>query len=188
MTPWYPDHLEIGEHAPRLGESSTALLSADGVYRYALTRRWAAGPWCAFVMLNPSTADAFDDDPTIRRCVGYAQRWGFAGLLVLNLFAVRSPDPKVMRSHPEPVGPANDVVILSALLDPRASDGYGVGRVVMAWGAHGGHQGRDLAVTRLLRGRGLTPQCLGRTTAGQPRHPLYLPATAEPVEFAEVSP
>lgn len=176
---WHPDHLVFDDYTPRLGEYSTALFSPDEAYRYALTRRWAGGRACAFVMLNPSTASAHVDDATIRRCVGYARRWGFASLLVLNLFAVRATDPKVMRAHPDPVGPDNDAVIVAAL----TSGAYDIGRVIVAWGTNGRHMGRDVAVTRLLRLIGIAPQCLDLTAAADPRHPLRLRSDLTPFEY-----
>ena len=138
----------------------------SGRYRYQLGRRWAAGgPVVAFVMLNPSTADAERDDPTIRRCAGFARRWGFAAMTVVNLFALRATDPARLRRARDPVGPANDGHIAAAAA--------GADAVVLAWGAHGDLRGRDRDVLALLAG--VRPACLGVTRGGQPRHPLYLP-------------
>jgi hypothetical protein len=122
-----------------------------------------------FVMLNPSTADAFVEDPTIRRCLGFARRWGCGGLVVVNLFALRATDPKVMLSHAEPVGARNDDVI-------RAVAGMNVKVWVAAWGRPGTHCGRAVQVRELLAARGVQLQHLGLTDGGQPRHPLYLAA------------
>lgn len=82
-------------------------ISACGAYRYRLDRLGALLGRGAvnFVMLNPSTADAEQDDPTIRRCLGYAFRWGFARLIVTNLYALRSTDPRALWEHPDPIGP-----------------------------------------------------------------------------------
>jgi len=82
----------------------SAVLSDCGTYRYSLTRRWSPGPLLGWVMLNPSRADALVDDPTIRRCVGFARRWGFAGIVVRNLYALRATDPRELSRHPAPVG------------------------------------------------------------------------------------
>jgi hypothetical protein len=140
-------------------------------YRYLLTRIWdpALRP-AVFLMLNPSTADAMDDDPTIRRCTGYAKREGAGGLVVVNLFALRSTDPRVLRHHADPVGPLNDVFIRQATA--------GAGTVIAAWGAAGVEHGRGPGVTQTLRKRGVALKCLGTTSTGQPRHPLYLPGNA----------
>lgn len=154
--------------------TSGAYLSADRVYRYRLWRDTGVPippsrleSWCLFVMLNPSTADETKDDPTIRRCVGYAKTWGYTRVNIANLFAFRATDPKALLPAPDPVGPENDTH-LAEMADASAL-------VVCAWGTHGGLHGRDQAVLRLLRHHSLDgPRCLGRTKAGHPKHPLYL--------------
>ena len=144
----------------------SALLSADGLYRYELTRLWAAGPLVCFVMLNPSTADAIDDDATLRRCLGFARAWGFGGLYVVNLFAFRATDPRQLRYAADPVGPHNDKHILDAAA--RATE------VVCAWGPGGTYQQRDAEVRRLLLQDRSRIFSLGRTIGGHPPHPLRL--------------
>jgi hypothetical protein len=140
-------------------------------YRYLLTRIWdpAERP-LVFLMLNPSTADALEDDPTLRRCTGFAKREGAGGVVVVNLFALRSTDPRALTRHPEPVGRYNDVFIRQAV-----SQGS---KVVAAWGAApvAGDRGRNVAVA--LAARRVPLHCLGTTAVGQPRHPLYLPSEA----------
>lgn len=148
---------------------ATATFSPDRLYRYALTRRWADGPYTMFIMLNPSTADAFTDDPTIRRCTGFARTWGSAGLLVVNLFGLRATNPADLVGHPDPVGPDNDTVIADALSVP-------VDHVVAAWGDHRRLPERLPRIRELLAPAGLRLTCLGTTKSGQPRHPLYIPA------------
>lgn len=156
-----------------LATEATAEFSECRTYRYALTRTWDAGRLpLAFVMLNPSTADAFTVDPTIRRCLGFAQAWGAGGLLVLNVYGLRSTDPKALRGHSDPVGPDNDATIVTRLANPMA-------RVVGAWGAHA-RPDRAAYVIDLIREAGHQPVCLGRTKAGAPRHPLYLRADSQP--------
>ena len=119
-------------------------------------------------MLNPSTADERRDDPTIRRCVGFARRWGFGGVEIVNLFALRASDPRVLRRAGDPVGAANDRHIARAAA--RAT------LVVLAWGACGRLRGRSAEIrARLSRP---APRCLGLTRSGEPRHPLYLRADA----------
>jgi hypothetical protein len=147
-------------------------------YRYALTRTWdRARPPVVFVMLNPSTADAWTPDPTVRRCIGYAKRWQAGGLVVLNAFALRSPHPAALRAD-QPVGPDNDQVIAAALAGQA-------GPVIVAWGSDETlrRTGRDRAVLDLLHAAGVTPRCLGLTKGGYPRHPLYLRVDAEPVPY-----
>lgn len=162
-----------------LGTASggNAVLSVDGRYRYALMRRWGDGEPVAFVMLNPSTADASTDDPTIRRCVGFAKRWGYGQLLVVNLFAWRATDPKALSAADDPVGGENDGY-LSAVACQSA-------RVVAAWGAWLPPWPRDRAkrVVSLLREQGVDLYHLGLTAAGQPRHPLYLPKSTTPAPW-----
>lgn len=150
-------------------EDRGALLSPCGIYRYQLWRMWdPKGPRIAWVMLNPSTADATQDDPTIRRCVAFARAWGFGDLVVVNLFALRATDPRELRNAltagRDPVGPDNDLRIMDVAGSASA--------VVAAWGVHGALAGRDREVQRLLHG--VDVQCLGTTRDGHPRHPLYL--------------
>lgn len=151
---------------------SDATISECGLYRYRLTREWGAGATAVFIMLNPSTADASQDDPTIRRCVGFAKREGCGRLEVVNLFAFRATAPKDMRAAADPIGPENDAHILAAV---TAADGPRIA----AWGAHGGQRGKE--VGRRLRGMGL--KCLGLTAALAPRHPLYVRGDAPLVAY-----
>lgn len=141
------------------------------IYRYSLSRRWGPGAYAMFIGLNPSTADETQDDPTIRRCIGFARAWGYDALCMTNLFAYRATDPREMKRQADPVGRDND-----AALQELAS---GAGVVVAAWGAHGAHLGRDAAVRKML------PRLhyLRLTKDGHPGHPLYLPATLEPMEW-----
>jgi hypothetical protein len=154
----------------------TAQFDASGRYRYRLTREWdAALPHVTFVMLNPSTADHRQDDPTIRRCIGFARAWGYGGVEVLNLFAWRATKPKDLRKAPAPVGTANDRHLRRAA---RTS-----GAVVVAWGIHGAWLNRDQSALALLRRHGCQPLCLGLTRDGQPRHVLYLRNETRPTAY-----
>lgn len=168
------------------GEAASAVLSDDGTYRYRLDRRWAEGPRCVFVMLNPSTADAEHDDPTIRRCLGFARREGMSALTVVNLFAYRATDPAELERCPvDVVGPENDRHIKAACL--------GAGPVILAWGAHRtATQLRVRQVLHVLRGCHWPPVCLGVTKSGAPRHPLYVrgdaPVVPIPAHLGEWEP
>jgi hypothetical protein len=135
-------------------------------YRYRLWRRWDANAASiGFVLLNPSTADDTQNDPTIRRCIQFAQTWGYGSLEVVNLFAYRSPTPRALQSSADPVGRDND----RHLLDVARSAHL----LVLGWGNHGSLFNRDQAV--LARLTELAPlYCLGTTKVGSPRHPLYL--------------
>ncbi len=144
-----------------------ATFDSRRLYRYTLGREWDDTiPRVAFVMLNPSTADETQLDPTLRRCLGYARAWGCGSFEVANLFALRSTDPKALCSHPDPVGPEND----QALLGVARAATYGV---VAGWGAHGAFHARAVRVAALLSAeRDLL--CLATTKEGHPGHPLYL--------------
>lgn len=151
----------------------SAELSSCGTYRYALRRAWdTARPPVLFVMLNPSTADAWVDDRTVGRCVGFARDWGHGGLVVANLFALRSTDPRALRSAPDPVGPENDQWLAALARE--------AGLVVAAWGNDGRYRGRDAEVLPLLG----PVHCLGVTGRGAPRHPLYVRAEVAPSTLA----
>jgi len=157
------------EHGDNLVETRSAAFDPTRTYRYVLERRWSdTGPAAVFIMLNPSTADAAADDPTIRRCLASARREKCAALRVVNLFAMRATDPAALHTHPDPVGPDNDSVLTWAT-------GFD-GPAIAAWGAHGTLHGRTTAVIRLLQHRALL--CLRMTQAGQPRHPLYVAGAA----------
>lgn len=149
-----------------------AAFSPCNAYRYALGRTWGdpkSVNRLAVCMLNPSTADADKDDPTIRRCIAFAKREGCDGLDVVNAYGLRSTDPKALRTHRDPVGPENDGAIR------RLADANGI--MVLAWGAHIS-PGRAWTILDILEDACCMPMCLGVTAAGQPRHPLYLRADA----------
>jgi hypothetical protein len=125
-----------------------------------------------FVGLNPSTADESKDDPTIRRCVGYAKRWGYGALCMTNLFAYRATHRDVLKAYPSPIGPDNDRWLVEAAIKASV--------VVAAWGIDGLYLQRDQAVIRLL-GKKLV--CLNKTKDGHPGHPLYLKKNLTPIPF-----
>lgn len=155
----------------------SAVISPDGKYRYhldrLLPRLLGSHGDCLFIMLNPSTADASVDDPTIRRCQDFAIGFGCERLVVVNLFGLRSTAPGPLYHLPkeEAVGLENDYWIAFAADQARI--------VICAWGNHGALHGRGRAVLRMLRGSGRTPMALKLTQAGQPGHPLYLRRDAQ---------
>lgn len=150
---------------------SSASFCPERVYRWTLHRLWDDRPPLVVIGLNPSTADEARLDPTVTRCCRRAHLLGYGGLVMLNLFALRSTDPNVMKRHPEPIGAQNDAVIL------RETAGRDV---LCGWGNDGGHLHRSNAVLALLAantpvGASLRLFSLGRlTTMGEPRHPLYV--------------
>jgi hypothetical protein len=152
----------------------SAWLSTCGQYRYSLTRLWGDGDTALWVMLNPSTADADVDDPTIRRCMAFTRSWGLDGMTVVNVFALRATDPRELTGHPDPVGPANRDAVLAAFDQAAVT--------VAAWGQS---WPKAYAMTvhrmaKLLAGRA---HHLGLTQSGQPMHPLYRPAKSPLLPF-----
>lgn len=195
--------------------NSGAKISPCGKYRYRLWREWRLGnstQWdmwteddgspaldgagaqigeplsCVFVMLNPSTADGEQDDPTIRRCVAYAKAWGYDRMEVVNLFAWRATDPKellAVSADDDPVGFDNQEAIENAV--------FHAGLVVCAWGVTGCHLGQDETTLGWIadaveiiadEGRKIEVTALKRTKEGFPAHPLYLPAHLKPLPYS----
>lgn len=143
------------------------------LYRYDLLRSWDSGGLINLLMLNPSTADENNPDPTITRCLGFARSWGFGSLAVTNLFAYRATQPADMKAAADPVGPDNDAFILKWARRAEL--------VVCAWGTGGEHLGRGAEVLDMLRTAGIEPHCLRLTKGGHPEHPLYIPAATRAV-------
>lgn len=168
------------------GVEKDAKISECGTYRYWLSRRWDDRPLLGWVMLNPSTADASVDDATIRRLAGtekrpgFARRWGYGGIIVRNLFALRSTDPKALLIHPDPVGPEND--------DELALAAYKEPVTMLAWGANAPIE-RAKHVAQLLWHRsqihGTRLAVLGWTRSGMPGHPLYV-RMDQPPEYCDL--
>lgn len=145
-------------------------------YRYALFRKWFGGNgYCVFIGLNPSVADERCNDPTIRRDIGFAKRWGYGALCKLNLFAFLSTDPRWMKRQEFPIGPDNDEYLRRVCKD--------AGVVVAAWGTHGAHMGRGEQVRQMLTGAGIDMHVLRLNKDGSPAHPLSLPKTLTPVPW-----
>jgi hypothetical protein len=161
-------------------DTSSAVISDDGRYRYRLTRTWnTEKPMLAWVMLNPSTADETEDDPTIRRCIGYAKDWGYGAIVVGNLFALRATDPSELDDDPTPIGQENDRYLREVASDAE--------KVIVAWGASYSGNGlgavRRTYVTTLLEEEAGEVYALGTTKDDHPVHPLYQPADVNPVIY-----
>lgn len=167
---------QLGLVFPGVEHLRTATLSDCGKYRYELTRVWAEGPLLEWVMLNPSTADANVDDPTIRRCIGFAKAWGFNGIRVTNLFAYRATEPDALFEVPDPFGPDNAKYL---------AEEHGP-ITVCGWGAHRAAMG-DLHSWSELASRSAL-MCLGYNKDGSPKHPLYVPASAGLRPWPKVNP
>lgn len=141
-------------------------------YRYSLWRFWGKSKGCvAFICLNPSTANEYKNDPTIRRCINYAQSWGYGGLVMLNLFAYRATKPEFLYNASDPIGPDNDFHLRN--ISNKADI------IIAAWGIHGNYLDRDKTVMKILK----DPKCLAITKNGYPKHPLYLKKDLKPISF-----
>ena len=151
-----------------------AILSPCAKYRYALYRQWDKTlPSVMFLMLNPSTADARKDDPTIRKCMAYAKDWGYGGIVVGNIYAFRSKDPKDLLHCNDPIGPLNDSYLY------ELTNKYPM--VICAWGNNLENPKR----IKHLIGRGVRmTHCLELTKSGQPKHPLYLRGNLRPKKLS----
>lgn len=170
------------------------VFSVDRTYRYVLTRFWPGGTGVAsFVGLNPSTATETEDDPTVRKCMGFARSWACSGMVMLNAFAFRATDPRKMMKAGDPVGPENDAYLRAWLWMPSPFD-----TAIACWGVHGAHRDRGKHVHQLLREECGDQQqpvemdagprrphdrlfTFGFTKDGHPKHPLYL-AGATPLQ------
>ena len=152
---------------------TTAQISECEAYRYLLTRVWdAALPSLTFMMLNPSTADASEADPTINRCIGFAKRDGFGGIRVINVYAYRSPNPHELRKVSDPIGPENSKWLENELEYVAKNKGL----IVCAWGAKdfATKAAQNFLIT--AKEKGVDLKSLGFSKYGHPLHPLYLKA------------
>jgi hypothetical protein len=150
-------------------------------YRYTLERLWEPSQTesVLFVGLNPSTADAETDDPTVRRMGQFARDWGFGKMTVCNLFAFRATDPRVLKRARDPVGPAN----IRVLRDQARRANL----IVACWGNHGQWQAQAARALPLFMSATRPLICFGLTSLGEPKHPLYLRRSLAPVPLPDVS-
>ena len=150
-----------------------AIISSDDKYRYMLSRIWDKSKSKVMIIgLNPSMADASQDDPTIRKCIKYAKSWGYGGVYMLNLFAFRTPKPKVMFVADEPIGIENDKYLMDYSLK--------CDKVVCAWGNDGNYKNRSSEAKSKLSNL----HYLMLNNSGEPAHPLYLKPELTPVRFS----
>ena len=149
-----------------------AVFSICEQYRYTIWRCWDINlPSVLFIGLNPSTANATNDDPTLRRCIDFARKWEYGSVYVVNLFAFRTTNPKILYRVKDPVGPRNNVWIRNLI---KRSN-----RVFVAWGNVGSYNERSKKVLKLIP----EAYCLSVNRSGQPSHPLYLPKSVTPKLF-----
>jgi len=158
----------------------SARISTCKRYRYQLERSWSTRTsrksTVAFIGLNPSTADANQDDPTIRKCIAYAKAWHYKKLIMVNLFAWRATDPNALLLAKQPVGRLNDKHLDEAVLASAL--------VVACWGEYGAILSRSDELRARYPRRLM---CLRTNQSGEPTHPLYLPATLKPVKLRKNS-
>ena len=167
------------------------MFSADRRYRYLLTRSVDLDPagvrlpdGVTFIGLNPSRADERADDPTIRRCIGFARSWGAPSLNGVNLSPLVATYPGDLKAAgPEPAD------IVATNLEHVASVTLGGEMVVVGWGVLGSLEGRDAGMMEFLRGSGVrVAYCLALNADGSPRHPMYMPGDKEPAVYRGFGP
>ncbi|MEM7769975.1 MAG: DUF1643 domain-containing protein [Cyanobacteria bacterium P01_E01_bin.6] len=154
-----------------------SLFSPCKNYRYSLWRIWDTNqPIVLFIGLNPSTADANYNDPTIRRCISFAKHWDYGGIYVANLFAWRTPHPSVLKKTPNPIGNKTNYWLAKLNNDTHLT--------IACWGNHGNFRHRDKDILTMLPDL----HCLRITKKGNPAHPLYLAKTLLPIPFNPTQP
>lgn len=162
------------------GETRTAVFSDCRTWRYRLAQIWdESRPALHWLMLNPSTADETQNDPTVERCERRARMWNYGGSVVYNIFAYRATDPKDMRSFADPIGPENDHWLSRLAADSRDLD------VIGGWGEHGAHLARGTAVLDIFRTAGGRLSALKINASGHPAHPLYIGYEVTPKALIE---
>lgn len=152
--------------------NSDAIFSENRTHRYVLIREWNLNqPSLMIISLNPSTADEELDCPTIKRCIGFAKRWGFGKLFVTNLFSFRTPSPKDLFNSKDPIGDKNDYWLKK--LSEKAD------KIVLAYGNHGKFKDRHNEILKMIN----NPHCIKKSKTGMPMHPLYLKYTKKPIRY-----
>ncbi|MET3576097.1 DUF1643 domain-containing protein [Bhargavaea ullalensis] len=172
MVVWEEPEIKIQTGTWGKGRNVTVMFDSTERHRYRLNVIWdVLKPSCLFIMINPSTADAMEPDPTLNRCVGFAERHGFGSLEVVNLYSYRTKDVKELWNSGELHCPENDLRVKEAI---RTAD-----QVIVAWGNEGANNGKYRLALDWIREAGKTPYCFGKTASGMPKHPLFLPRDTE---------
>ncbi|MCW1927365.1 DUF1643 domain-containing protein [Bhargavaea beijingensis] len=156
--------------------TTQAIFDPSEKHRYRLSVSWEENlPSCLYIMLNPSTADAIKPDPTLRKCVGFAERNGFGSLEVLNLYSYRATKPADLWKSGELRHPDNDIHLKEAI--------SGADKIIVSWGIHGRRNRRYQDILEYIQEAGKVPYCLGKTKCGMPRHPLMLAYATQLIEY-----
>jgi hypothetical protein len=162
---------------PSLYVSSNAIFSECSKYRYTLSRIWDEDePICVFIGLNPSTADIQYNDPTLNRCMRSAMDWGFGSLIMLNIFAYRSTDPKGLYTQEDPIGKYNNKYLIEIVSKADI--------IIAAWGTHGEYLNRGNNVIEMLSSIKKL-HCLDINKNGTPKHPLYISKNNKPFIYRD---
>ena len=160
------DNKEVTLYKNKVAKSiGTAIFSLDHKYRYVLTRKWSNNGICLFIMLNPSTADAYKFDPTVSRAYKIAKRLKLGELVVLNIFAIKGSDPSVIKEYDDPIGKYNDYYINYYCKKSKM--------IIVAWGNHGSYNNRSNDVKNILKRNKKGVYCIDINNSGEPKHPLY---------------
>lgn len=148
-----------------------AEFSPDRVYRYSLWRKWDIDkPTIMFIGLNPSTANEYTDDPTIRRVVSFARSWGYGGVYMMNLFAFVTAYPGELKKVEDPIGKNDYYLQVICTLCTQ---------IVFAWGNFKEATDRAKYVVEKFP----SAICLGTNKNGTPKHPLYISSETIPIKF-----
>lgn len=162
----------------------SALFSENQKHRYGLIStigemdNMQFDRYVNWLMLNPSTANEFQDDPTLRRCMAWTKKMGYDTMAVTNLFSYRATDPLEMKKARNPEGDPENLKHIVQLAERSNA-------VICAWGSHGTHRDRAEKVVAELRKRQIPLHILKLNGSGQPGHPLYLPQRLTPVPWEE---
>lgn len=160
------------------GDNRSAIFSPCRKWRYHLQHVWDANHAnLIWLLLNPSTADEVQNDPTVERCERRARMWGFGGVEVYNIFAYRATDPANMKAQRDPVGVDNDKWMMKFAEKSRQTT------AIIGWGEHGKHLGRGQFVLDLLREQGAALHALKINASGHPKHPLYIGYKQTPIAY-----
>ncbi|MFC7364137.1 MULTISPECIES: DUF1643 domain-containing protein [Bhargavaea] len=176
MVVWKEENVRIESGLWSNDKHVLVMFDHTDTHRYRLSVTWETGkPECLFVMLNPSTADAGKPDATLNQCMNIARHQGNGSLEVVNLYSLRTKSPKVLFESDERHHSPNDSHLADAIRNAR--------QVIVAWGQHGGNEGRDRVVLDIILEAGKIPYCLGKTIGGMPLHPLFLRSDTPLVEY-----